>query len=90
MEGAVRENTTKFSPPTRGCSHMLRNLDNSSVVFPAHAGVFLRTSERNRMLPGFPRPRGGVPASVTAVAPTEVFSPPTRGCSYYDNCVFFA
>ena len=54
---------TKFSPHTRGCSHLFDLFGGVHFVFPAYAGMFLINVRIFFLLVGFPRIRGDVPRS---------------------------
>ena len=51
-----------FSPRARGCSEAAQGLSEPFDVFPACAGMFLRSSRKSQRLARFPRVRGDVPA----------------------------
>ena len=70
-----------FSPHTRGCSGQNATADFPLGVFPAYAGMFLRSLSRGMTQRCFPRIRGDVPASAMAELRQIEFSPHTRGCS---------
>ena len=70
-----------FSPRARGCSGSSAANDSFSSVFPACAGMFLRTFSVAFGAGGFPRVRGDVPAPATPGYPNGWFSPRARGCS---------
>ena len=72
----------EFSPHTRGCSAAAEQRIVDDVVFPAYAGMFLRLRPFFIVLAGFPRIRGDVPGKKSRAAPTALFSPHTRGCSF--------
>ena len=70
-----------FSPRARGCSYRLLRGQHRGRVFPACAGMFLRSpvSEENRK--SFPRVRGDVPTPAATTRTCGQFSPRARGCS---------
>ena len=72
----------KFSPRARGCSHPASYMAPTPQVFPAHAGMFLSTAVRTKILKCFPRARGDVPNSAAIPVISPRFSPRTRGCSW--------
>ena len=51
-----------FSPRARGCSSISAARIAILRVFPACAGMFLRSSRKSQRLARFPRVRGDVPA----------------------------
>lgn len=54
-------------------------LTEEEQLFPAHAGVILRTLASSVMMVSFPRTRGGDPISLDFCASLVDFSPHTRG-----------
>ena len=70
-----------FSPHARGCSELDVVLKAAGVVFPACAGMFLESSQRERNKKCFPRMRGDVPEEQDLLNGDGTFSPHTRGCS---------
>ena len=70
-----------FSPRTRGCSAPGRCWYLAVTVFPAHAGMFLKSYGTSGGRRSFPRARGDVPASRVCQISMGSFSPRTRGCS---------
>ena len=71
----------RFSPHTRGCSQKGKLLMKLFEVFPAYAGMFLRSTSLNVSGVGFPRIRGDVPFPFSGCGRGWAFSPHTRGCS---------
>ncbi len=59
---------------TKGCRRLGRG------VFPTHVGVFPTSAAHSRACLGLPHARGGVSASQTASASSQVSSPRTWGC----------
>ena len=82
---APGQNSSWFSPHTRGCSWWLRCARPLGCVFPAYAGMFLSVRVMRRVSSGFPRIRGDVPDMGVAPGGVTVFSPHTRGCSPWPN-----
>ena len=78
---APGQNSSWFSPHTRGCSWWLRCARPLGCVFPAYAGMFLSVRVMRRVSSGFPRIRGDVPLGLTHPRVGTPFSPHTRGCS---------
>ena len=70
-----------FSPRTRGCSAHIEDHHIHIDVFPAHAGMFRRTTATRLPDSSFPRARGDVPFWFVTLATSVGFSPRTRGCS---------
>ena len=70
-----------FSPHTRGCSSRSPPPHTATVVFPAYAGMFLKSRGFLWQGESFPRIRGDVPASRVCQISMGSFSPHTRGCS---------
>ena len=71
----------RFSPRTRGCSGQGVSGVEVCYVFPAHAGMFRRSSTVQTMRWCFPRARGDVPGTHPLIRLRAMFSPRTRGCS---------
>ena len=71
----------RFSPHTRGCSVVHAVPARCLGVFPAYAGMFLKTANLNSVYVSFPRIRGDVPPAWDALEYAAKFSPHTRGCS---------
>ena len=71
----------QFSPRARGCSGVQRHHWASRRVFPACAGMFLRTMATFEKMNRFPRVRGDVPPSLSRPCRVFRFSPRARGCS---------
>ena len=78
-----RTNEPVFSPHTRGCSCDATLGASEAEVFPAYAGMFLRSVNIPRAVICFPRIRGDVPTDKSKVLLYQVFSPHTRGCSFF-------
>ena len=78
---APGQNSSWFSPHTRGCSWWLRCARPLGCVFPAYAGMFLYPPLKLLTQGGFPRIRGDVPGNPKPTSTTRRFSPHTRGCS---------
>ena len=78
---APGQNSSWFSPHTRGCSWWLRCARPLGCVFPAYAGMFLYPPLKLLTQGGFPRIRGDVPPRTCRLSPAWRFSPHTRGCS---------
>ena len=76
-----RHSAPWFSPRTRGCSWQAATEGLSSLVFPAHAGMFRFLARWQCGIDGFPRARGDVPPPWRVLADQQRFSPRTRGCS---------
>ena len=72
-----------FSPRTRGCSLLSGFVNTTSWVFPAHAGMFLPRIPIGAGEFGFPRARGDVPEIARRGYRLYLFSPRTRGCSFF-------
>ena len=70
-----------FSPHTRGCSVAICATKSPLEVFPAYAGMFLKSAKPPAVIPCFPRIRGDVPAYSQWLKARQRFSPHTRGCS---------
>ena len=70
-----------FSPHTRGCSGLKFSPRQDPQVFPAYAGMFRGHRRPRPRALRFPRIRGDVPPSGSAVERRKPFSPHTRGCS---------
>ena len=75
---APGQNSSWFSPHTRGCSWWLRCARPLGCVFPAYAGMFLSVRVMRRVSSGFPRIRGDVPLSAAEVIDSGGF-PRIRG-----------
>ena len=75
-----------FSPRTRGCSEIESDTDKQTVVFPAHAGMFLAPLNACCQKCCFPRARGDVPMQANTTISLSAFSPRTRGCSEAPGC----
>ena len=71
----------KFSPRARGCSDGYQTMLQGHGVFPACAGMFLKTSNNRARQTSFPRVRGDVPKLVPCEKLIFQFSPRARGCS---------
>mgnify|MGYP000984828035 CR=1 FL=1 len=71
----------RFSPHTRGCSVAICATKSPLEVFPAYAGMFLKSAKPPAVIPCFPRIRGDVPAYSQRLKARQRFSPHTRGCS---------
>ena len=70
-----------FSPHTRGCSYISEHALEKYLVFPAYAGMFLKSVRFKGKGSGFPRIRGDVPKFPFSAPSLRAFSPHTRGCS---------
>ena len=70
---------TGVSPPTRGWTRTRPGPWCGVVGFPAHAGMDPPWGPEDRLLSGFPRPRGDGPEDMVLAWITEAVSPPTRG-----------
>ena len=70
-----------FSPRTRGCSWFSKHWPQAQMVFPAHAGMFLKSDAYQAVAIRFPRARGDVPEGESLWLSIIKFSPRTRGCS---------
>ena len=70
-----------FSPRERGCSSAPATTDPQHAVFPARAGMFRYSCQRNFTLQRFPRASGDVPYSSNSMSSGSSFSPRERGCS---------
>ena len=68
-------------PHTRGCTHEHTALEDPMAASPAHAGMYLNLTRRQRFLLGFPRTRGDVPAPGNSDARIPSLPPHTRGCT---------
>ena len=68
-----------FSPRTRGCSSDAAKTEAEAAVFPAHAGMFLRSDKKIAQLQGFPRARGDVPYSYMQLRATISVFPAHAG-----------
>ena len=75
-----------FSPHTRGCSYEYSQWAIHRLVFPAYAGMFLKSAAIRQLNWCFPRIRGDVPFKGMHFGNKEAFSPHTRGCSLCKNC----
>ena len=73
-----------FSPHTRGCSAFACVANQFWVVFPAYAGMFLKSRISSSPGLGFPRIRGDVPGTGAWGTVAGEFSPHTRGCSWVE------
>ena len=74
------KNQCTYSPLTRGCFCTGRSCQRPSLVFPAHAGVFLSNYAVSRGGISIPRSRGGVSLSSLWGEGLTGYSPLTRGC----------
>ena len=74
-----KRNNSECSPHTRGCSFPAVERDTQRQVFPAYAGVFLRTVSFGSKPYSVPRIRGGVPMSRHGLVTLRCSH--TRGCS---------
>ena len=69
-----------YSPLTRGCFSSARNGKTTRLVFPAHAGVFLKATYGDDWYDSIPRSRGGVSEIPELMEDFVEYSPLTRGC----------
>ena len=74
-------NMLRFSPRVRGCSAYHRGHPRDQFVFPACAGMFLKTQHLSCPPLGFPRVCGDVPSGSPLLIDRIEFSPRVRGCS---------
>ena len=79
---AVKVKPVPSSPRTRGCFSVYSQLAYQSLVFPAHAGVFLSMCKGRLVGRRLPRARGGVSAQRIRCSSSALSSPRTRGCFY--------
>ena len=88
--GYVCDTRTGCSPHTRGCSSSMEAENKITSVFPAYAGVFLKTKYDYIIVKSVPRIRGGVPCLHHQYLCHVLCSPHTRGCSpsYFAHQVF--
>ena len=70
----------RSSPHSRGCFFSSGLLLRSELVFPAFAGVFLRTTGSTATHQSLPRIRGGVSTSIAKKRIYRTSSPHSRGC----------
>ena len=80
----TREDSSSFSPHTRGCSCRATDQGRFFIVFPAYAGMFPHQAGKAGHRSGFPRIRGDVPGNELTQVMGSLFSPHTRGCSEPD------
>ena len=71
----------EFSPHARGCSVVIVYIGQTSIVFPACAGMFPPGQKGKSWLLSFPRMRGDVPSGGRLGGIGMGFSPHARGCS---------
>ena len=69
------------SPHTRGCTGSGQRRDQRRLVFPAHAGLYRRSTARPPTSTCVPRTRGAVPKSAARTPRMSMCSPHTRGCT---------
>ena len=83
--GILIHDLKAFSPHTRGCSECWGLKPKEDTVFPAYAGMFLKSCISGSPGLGFPRIRGDVPHIWVSVIGRQAFSPHTRGCSAFSS-----
>ena len=70
-----------YSPRKRGWSLLVAPIFFANLVFPAPAGVVLKSNVQTENIVGIPRASGGVPILLSFAQFEREYSPRKRGCS---------